>query len=106
DIAEVTDAGVGGALRTGFLAQISKNFTPEWLGEAAFRYIRRDYEGGLGSTDGSEDRKDDYFKISFNTEYALTKYLTLLATFSRADNHSNRDTAEYNEKILMIGARA
>ncbi|HEY8964524.1 MAG TPA: outer membrane beta-barrel protein [Alphaproteobacteria bacterium] len=105
DIAEVTDANVGGAVRTNILASISKLLAPDWTGEFSLRYMNRDYRGGFGATSGAQDREDHYYKVGLTTEYMLTKYLALLGQISHANNSSNLDTAEYSENVVMIGAR-
>lgn len=105
-IIEVTDTGVGGAIRDDLKASFSKDLTDLWSGRLTARYANTDYEGGLGSTSGTEDREDDYYSVGAGLSYDLTQSVAFTADYTYGNNQSNRDTADYDQNVFLLGVKA
>jgi hypothetical protein len=105
-IIEVTDAGVGGAVRDNVKASFSKDLTDLWTGRLNARYARTDYDGGLGATGGTRDRKDEYFSLGAGASYALTETVAFTADYTYGNNDSNRNTADYDQNVFLLGVKA
>lgn len=104
-IVEVTDATVGGAVRSSMTASISYPAFEDTTLSLDLRYNNTVYEGGLGSSDGSEDREDHYYSVGLSTEYAVSEFAKMLANYHFGRNDSNQDTSEYSENVFMVGLK-
>lgn len=102
-IAEVTENGAGGAIRTDLRADISHPFTPALTGKMGARYKLIDYQGGNGADNGTDDRRDHYHQISAGLTYSLNDAITLDADYAFTALNSNKDSADYQSNSLTTG---
>lgn len=105
NIAEVTDANVGGAVRTDFRTSLSHDFTEQWEGRLKARYRTSDYQGGNGASSGTSDREDDFVEAGAALDYKLSERITFTADYTYGNNDSNLNTADYDRNVFMLGVK-
>jgi len=105
DIAEVTDGGVGGAVRTNLSVLLRQQIVPGTAGKIEMRFVNSNYQGGNGSDSGIEDRRDQYYKASIGIDHYLTGNVMLTADYSYARRMSNLSIAEFDDNVILLGVR-
>jgi len=105
-INEVTEFGAGGSVVDDVKLAVTQQLLEDVSAKIEGRYRYADYHGGNGADNGTEDRADEYYGLSFGLQYNMTERTSLHADYTFGRNSSNESDAEYTQNVFLLGLKA
>lgn len=104
-ITEVTDTGVGGAVRDDARVEFNHDISDAVSAFIKARFINSAYQGGNGASNGVDDREDRYWEASIGMNYDITDYLAFTMDYAYGDNESNQNISDFKQNVFMAGLK-